>query len=484
MSSVPSAQPVQLSTIQRAHELLIESFPDLVSLPGSTQYSSDIAHWSKSCQDDAICSITPQTATDVANILSIIGRDDIRVPFAVKGGGHSYNSGHSSTKGIQVSMSKFNSLTHDPVANTVTIGAGLRWDEVYKLLEPLGIMVVGGRVPGVGIAGLSLGGGFTWKTDQFGLTVDTIVAHDIVLPSGEFVHVTEETHPDLFFALKGGFNNFGIVTAFTYEVHPQTQVYGGSIIFGQDVVDEFIRAFSDFDLNNKDPKAQLIVTFAYVAGQFAITTYLFYDGPTPPPGVFDKLLSINAYQKDLKTRSFSEFLTAAFRNGDPGIGPFRTANNSIPIVKYTVPILKEMVNQVLTLGASLTEKLSGSVVIVTCSAEPYIAPFAHSKGGAYPHPPTRQVTPASPWIGVQVSNDPSQQTIINNAIKQMSHAVQAKAVEEGQSRWDDLLYPNYASADTPLESMYGENLPRLHEIAKKVDPRSVMRLAGGFKFGQ
>ncbi|TDL24028.1 FAD-binding domain-containing protein [Rickenella mellea] len=471
------------SAASKACGLLKIELPNLIAFPGSAQYGSDIAHWATSSVQNATCSIEPQTSKDVATILGIVGRDDIRAPFAVKGGGHAYNLGHSSTSGVQISMAKFNALTHDPVANTVTIGTGLTWDQVYTLLEPLGIMVAGGRVPGVGIAGLSLGGGYSWKTDQFGLTVDTIVAHDIVLPSGKFVHVTNKTQPDLFFALKGGLNNFGVVTAITYESHPQTLVFAGSVAYAPNVTDQFNNAVANFDLKNSDPKAQVIVTYASVFGQFSSSIDLFYDAPSVPPGVFDEFLSIPSVKSDVKTRKFTEFLSTTFGNGDLGIGPFKVAQNVIPVLKYTIPVLNQMVNQVTTLGASLTQKFNGSVVVVTCSAEPFTLPFAHSKGGAYPHPPSRQVTPGSPFIAVQATADPTQEAILANSVKQLSHAVQATAVQEGQSRWDDLLYPNYAIAGTPLTLMYGSNVPRLNQIAKNVDPRGVMQLTGGPKFG-
>lgn len=158
----------------------------------------------------------------------------------------------------------------------------------------------------------------------------------------------------------------------------------------------------------------------------------------------------------------------------------RFTGQAVPILKYTLPILEEMAAQVLKTGTALTAQSNGSLVSVSWSAEPFLNPFAHSRGGAYPHPPTRQVTPSNPNIVLQSSAPP--QVDIVAAVRELSTQVQARAVEEGQSRWDDLLYPNYALAGTPLELMYGENVGRLQELAKKVDPKGIMKLAGGFKF--
>ena len=154
----------------------------------------------------------------------------------------------------------------------------------------------------------------------------------------------------------------------------------------------------------------------------------------------------------------------------------------IPILKYTQPILQEMVNQVVATGAALSNRVNDSLVVVTVSPEPFLNPNAQSKGGAWPHLPSRQTTPAAAFIAYQASTSVPHSVFID-ALKTMSRNIQRVAVQEGQSRWDDLLYPNYALPDTPLSLLYGSNLPRLNQIARRYDPRGVMKLAGGFKLG-
>lgn len=144
-----------------------------------------------------------------------------------------------------------------------------------------------------------------------------------------------------------------------------------------------------------------------------------------------------------------------------------------------MPVLEEIVTQVINTGNAVTAQSADALAVVSCSAEPFLDPFAHSRGGAYPHPPTRQVTPGSPFVAIQAAGP---DVDLAGAVKQLSTAVQARAVEVGQSRWDDLLYPNYALVGTPLELMYGGNVARLAELAKQVDPKGVMTLAGGIKF--
>jgi FAD/FMN-containing dehydrogenase len=124
-------------------------------------------------------------------------------------------------------MARFRRVIYDSVQGTARIGAGLDWDSVYEALEPHGVTVVGGRVPGVGVAGFTLGGGlstrspmilemfklrscsgYSWKSNQHGLSLDNVLEYALVLPNGTFTRVTEASEPDLFFALRGGGNNF------------------------------------------------------------------------------------------------------------------------------------------------------------------------------------------------------------------------------------------------------------------------------------
>lgn len=117
-------------------------------------------------------------------------------------------------------MTRFNQVVYDQASQTATVGAGLVWDDVYSALEPHAVNVVGGRVTNVGVAGFTLGGGahhrsfsyqnqsltqvegYSWKSNQYGLTVDTVTAYELVKPDGTIVTVTHASDPDLFFALK------------------------------------------------------------------------------------------------------------------------------------------------------------------------------------------------------------------------------------------------------------------------------------------
>ncbi len=109
--------------------------------------------------------------------MKLIGQ--YRVPFGVKGGGHSVNPGFSSTTGIQISMSRFGKVIYHSKNQTVDVGSGLLWNDVYEILDPENVTVIGGRVGSVGVAGLILGGGYSWKSNQYGLSIDHVFEYEV-----------------------------------------------------------------------------------------------------------------------------------------------------------------------------------------------------------------------------------------------------------------------------------------------------------------
>ncbi|KAA1474522.1 FAD-binding domain-containing protein [Dentipellis sp. KUC8613] len=242
-----------------------------VYYPDSPNYGFDISHWSNLSSHSAVCSVEPGSAGDVSHI--------------IKGGGHTTNPGFSSTNGVQVSMTRFSNVVYDASSHTVEIGAGLVWGDVYAALEPHGVNVVGGRVATVGVAGLILGGGMSYNTNQYGLSIDNVVAYELVLPNGKVTTVTSKDK-DLFWGLKGGFNNFGVVTKFTMKAYPQTEVWGGTVFVLPDNLDAANDAIAQFSANVTDPKAAIESAFTYYAGQVVLTIIIFYDAPTPPSGLF------------------------------------------------------------------------------------------------------------------------------------------------------------------------------------------------------
>jgi hypothetical protein len=122
--------------------------------------------------------------------------------------------------------------------------------------------------------------------------------------------VNNNSYPDIFFGLKGGLNNFGIVTNFNVRALPQTLVYGGVLTYVPQQFDGVIQAMVDFQTNNKDLKAQIISSFIIAPGEFVIIIIVFYDAPTAPNGTFDEFLNLQPYGT-LQTQSYLSLVQAS-----------------------------------------------------------------------------------------------------------------------------------------------------------------------------
>ncbi|KAF4539443.1 FAD linked oxidase [Lasiodiplodia theobromae] len=235
----------------------ISSASDIVSKLNPA-FVHDIHHWYLSSSQIPECVFEPGSVDDLATAMEIIS--STRSPFAVKSGGHASNPGFSSTPGVHISLKRMDQIVLSEDNSTVEIGMGLTWADVYEELDDAGYNVVGGRVVGPGVGGFTLGGGFSWKTNQYGLTCDTVKSFTLVFPNGTITRVDSE-QPDLFFALKGGLNRFGVVASAEFYTHEQPpQVYGGVKVYGSDEIDAVLNATAQFDAENTDPKAQIITT--------------------------------------------------------------------------------------------------------------------------------------------------------------------------------------------------------------------------------
>ena len=169
-------------------------------------------------------------ATDVARALDHAREQGL--PVAVRGGGHSIPGFSTCDGGLVVDLGPMKGIQVDPETKTVRAEGGVRWGELDHQTQRFGLATTGGVVSTTGIAGLTLGGGRGWLMRAHGLACDNLVAADVVCADGSVVRADTEEHPDLFWGLRGGGGNFGIVTSFTYRLHEVGPVVaGGSVAY-------------------------------------------------------------------------------------------------------------------------------------------------------------------------------------------------------------------------------------------------------------
>jgi FAD/FMN-containing dehydrogenase len=168
------------------------------------------------------------------------------VLVSVKGGGHNITGNAVCEGGLMIDLSPMKSVRVDLAKRTARAEGGLTWGEFNRETQAFGLATTGGVVSTTGIAGLTLGGGLGWLMGRHGLSCDNLLSADIVTAGGEFLTASATEHPDLFWGLRGGGGNFGVVTSFEYQLHPVGPVLAGMVIHPIDKAREVLRFYRDF----------------------------------------------------------------------------------------------------------------------------------------------------------------------------------------------------------------------------------------------
>jgi FAD/FMN-containing dehydrogenase len=165
--------------------------------------------------------------------------------ISVRGGGHSVAGKAVTDGGMMIDLAEMKGIHVDAAGQTVRAQGGVTWGELNRETALHGLATTGGVVSTTGIAGLTLGGGLGWLNGMYGLAVDNLLSVELVTAGGDVLTVTEETDPDLFWALRGGGGNFGVATWFEYRLHPLKEVFGGLIAHPFENAGDVLRAFRD-----------------------------------------------------------------------------------------------------------------------------------------------------------------------------------------------------------------------------------------------
>jgi FAD/FMN-containing dehydrogenase len=212
--------------------------------PGDEGYDAARKVWNGMIDRRPAMIVRCQTPDDVIASVNF-GREN-NLLLAVRGGAHNVAGNATCEGGMVIDLSPMKLVTVDSAAKTARAEAGCTWADVDRATHPFGLATTGGLVSTTGIAGFTLGGGIGWLMRKYGLTCDNLRGIDLVTADGQLVRASATENPDLFWGLRGGGGNFGIATAFTYDLNPISTVLGGLVLHPIDRATDLLRFVRDF----------------------------------------------------------------------------------------------------------------------------------------------------------------------------------------------------------------------------------------------
>nr|GAT44398.1 FAD-binding protein [Mycena chlorophos] len=329
-----AAQSLTAGAQKDAHQAATDACASLSTLLGaSIVQSSGPAYelaatnaWNlENAEYQPTCIVFPSTAAHVQTAMT--GIYEAQANFAVQAGSHSAMKGWNTVQdGVLIIFSNMQNISYDATEDTIILEPGVHWHDAYVALAPYGVAPVGGRVGDVG-TGLILGGGLSWLSPSEGYGADTLKAVDVVLANGTFVTATATNeHSDLFRALKGGGNRFGIVTRYELSaVHTGTQedqaFYGGTILYDSNA-EAVLNATAKYVREVNDPNAVILMSFINVITDGVISPmyylWAFYKGSELPTEIFGDFLSIPSAFSQLGPLSYLDVALTLGLAGERG----------------------------------------------------------------------------------------------------------------------------------------------------------------------
>jgi FAD/FMN-containing dehydrogenase len=404
---------------------MLDRRPELVTRPIDT--------------DDAVAAVTYAT--------------EVGLPVAVRGGGHGV-AGHCVGDGsVVVDLRLMRQVTVDPEAQTVKVEGGSLWDDVDPACQRYGLAMPGGTFGDTGVAGLTLGGGIGHLSPMYGLTLDNLISATVVTAGGDVLTVSEDAEPELFWALRGGGGNFGVVTEFTFRLHPVGPLFGGAIEFRLEDAPAALRAWRELMTDAPDTLQSFAqVGLNAISGQ-SFVHFSIADMSENGEGIVAELTGdLKPVRSEVRTMYYPEVQNIYTRL------PFGLRNYWSGRFLATLPddvldLTTETFMERGVMGGLLFESLHG--------APARVRPEATAFSG-------REARWDATFINVWL--DPAEDEQQVDAARTFSRGLAPWAL--GGSY---LNYASEASADG-LESEFGaERFRRLREVKRAADPGNVFR---------
>ena len=406
---------------------------------------------------------------DAADVIAAVnfGRDN-KLPIAVRGGGHNGPGLGSVDDGLVIDLSPMKGVRVDPAAKIVRVAAGCVTGEVDHATHAFGLAVPFGIISTTGVAGLTLSGGHGYLSRQYGLAIDNLIEADVVLADGKFVTASQTQNADLFWALRGGGGNFGVVTSFLFQAHPAGTVYGGPIFW--DVKDAATVARWYRDFQSSAPPEEF---------------YVFLGLQTVPSG--------DPFPKEIWGRKICVLLVShngPAADGEKAVNALRAALPK-PILDWAGPMpyptLQSLFDGLYPKGlqwywkGDFVKTLPNDAIDVHLA---YVANVPSEVSGMHLYPIDgaihRKKADATAWncrdatwsmVIIGVDSDPKKAPALKKWAKDYWAAIHPFDL--------DGAYPNFMmddEGDQRLKATYGDNYKRLVAVKDRYDPANLFRV--------
>jgi FAD/FMN-containing dehydrogenase len=245
--------------------------------PGDASYAEARQIWNANIDRRPGLICRPVGVTDVINAVNFAR--DHHLLVSVRGGAHSFAGTCVCDDGLVIDMSLMKGIRVDPVRHTVRAEGGVKWGEFDRETQAFGLATTGGTVSDTGIAGLTLGGGFGWLGYKYGLVSDNLLSVDIVTADGQLRIASDTEHPGLFWGLRGGGGNFGVVTSFEYRLYPVGPVLAGAVYHPFSKAKAALQFYRDFASATHAEVTTYAAPLTAPDGAKLVAIALCYDGP-------------------------------------------------------------------------------------------------------------------------------------------------------------------------------------------------------------